>query len=342
MAKGITSQELDTTTASGLVPHLGLTTNSGNSYSVTSNTPIRTNQKFTIKFNVASSTAPTLKINDDTALPIKNANGNNAKLFAGVYTLFRDGSAFILQGEGGEYGTATAADVLVGKTIGTDNGLVLGAMPNRSAENQHMPGLEKTAWTGDRYFIKPPPGFYDGASWVTAPEPQLVAENIKRGARIGNIDGVMAPSVAGTAQLNHYIIAHFSTLRNQIGQTVENNVITIPAGVRYILAVNAPSFGSRMDNNYASDYMEAWYVLKDNQGNVFTKWFSYRRGAPHNYPEEKHSNYLLDIETDIKPTIPSFNNQGPMTIVERRIYQTVSPQGNDFYLTRWNTVLLYS
>ncbi|MGM1048640.1 MAG: hypothetical protein ACQEXX_21210 [Bacillota bacterium] len=126
MAKGITAQEMDAITASGFVPHLGTTTNSSNSYSVTSNTPISTNQKFTIKFNVASSTAPTLKINNDTALPIKKANGNNAKLYASVYTLFRDGSAFILQGEGGEYGTAQAEHVLSPYTIGTEDGVVVG------------------------------------------------------------------------------------------------------------------------------------------------------------------------------------------------------------------------
>ncbi|SMF72533.1 hypothetical protein SAMN05661091_0881 [Paenibacillus uliginis N3/975] len=141
MAKGITAQEMDATTASGLVPHLGTTTNSGNAYSITTSADVKPNTKFTLKINAASSTAPTLKINNDTALPIKNANGNNAKLYASVYTLFRDGSAFILQGEGGEYGTATAADVAAGKTIGTENGIVTGTLvlPTRTIVNKSMP-----------------------------------------------------------------------------------------------------------------------------------------------------------------------------------------------------------
>ncbi|AWP25906.1 Phage-related putative tail protein [Paenibacillus vortex V453] len=131
MAKGITAQEMDSVTASGLVPHLGTTTNSGNSYSVTSNTPISTNQKFTIKFNVASSTAPTLKINNDTALPIKKANGNNAKLYASVYTLFRDGSAFILQGEGGS-GNVQPDQVEAGFTFTNDNGEFTGTLSKQA------------------------------------------------------------------------------------------------------------------------------------------------------------------------------------------------------------------
>lgn len=195
MAKGITAQEMDATTASGLVPHLGTTTNSGNSYSVTSNTAISTNQKFTIKFNVASSTAPTLKINNDTALPIKNANGNNAKLYASVYTLFQDGSAFILLGEGGEYGTVAAADVLTGKTFGTDNGLVNGTMPDRSSENNHMPGLESTVWAGDRFFIRPPHGYFNGSTWVTAAVPGLTANNLRSGVNVGGLIGTLVEGV---------------------------------------------------------------------------------------------------------------------------------------------------
>lgn len=202
MAKGITAQEMDATTASGLVPHLGTTTNSGNSYSVTSNTPISTNQKFTIKFNVASSTDPTLKINNDTALPIKKANGNNAKLYASVYTLFRDGSVFILQGEGGDYGTVAAADVLTGKTFGTDNGLVNGTMPNRSAENNHMPGLESTVWPGDRFFIRPPHGYFNGSTWVTAAVSGLTANNLRAGVNVAGLLGTLIegkPFASGSA-----------------------------------------------------------------------------------------------------------------------------------------------
>lgn len=110
------------------VPHLGTTTNVGDAYSITTTETINANQKFTIKFNAASTSAPTLKINTGTVCPIKKANGNAAKLYASVYTLFWDGTNFILLGEGGEYGTATAAQVLTGYTFGTESGIQNGTL----------------------------------------------------------------------------------------------------------------------------------------------------------------------------------------------------------------------
>lgn len=79
--------------------------------------------------NTTSSTlATTLNINGLGAIPILKANGNpvtNLKA-NGIYTLRYANGNFILQGEGGEYGTATASDVLAGKTIGTENGIIEG------------------------------------------------------------------------------------------------------------------------------------------------------------------------------------------------------------------------
>lgn len=83
--------------------------------------------------NTTSSTlATTLNINGLGAIPILKANGNpvtNLKA-NGIYTLRYANGNFILQGEGGEYGTATASDVVVGKTIGTENGVVSGSFSN--------------------------------------------------------------------------------------------------------------------------------------------------------------------------------------------------------------------
>lgn len=83
--------------------------------------------------NATSSTlATTLNINNLGAIPILKANGNpvtNLKA-NGIYTIRYANGNFILQGEGGEYGTATASDVVVGKTIGTENGLVEGVYSN--------------------------------------------------------------------------------------------------------------------------------------------------------------------------------------------------------------------
>lgn len=245
--------------------------------------------RVTVKVNAASTGAPMLNVNGLGSKPVLKTNGSSASFKQdGVYTLVYDGQAFILQGEGGEVGTATAADVLAPKTIGTDSGIVTGTiptkgnefksglwsnpdgdeyvdtyvdidggyyppgtqmkiqvydpnlvsnniradanvfgvlgkstvvdtadavldptmlvtgysgyddgvkkagqMPNRSIENNHMPGLESTAWSGDRVFIRPPHGFYNGSTWVTTLAPTLKPENIPKDTAILGIQGTL-------------------------------------------------------------------------------------------------------------------------------------------------------
>lgn len=76
--------------------------------------------------------AVTLNVNGLGTKPILKSNGSaltSGNLKAGsVYTVRYSGTSFTLQGEGGEYGTAVAGDVLGGKTIGTDGGLVTGTL----------------------------------------------------------------------------------------------------------------------------------------------------------------------------------------------------------------------
>ncbi len=86
----------------------------------------------TVKFHAANTGVATLNWNGKGAKAIKKANGSdvspgNLKL-NGVYTLRYDGASFILQGEGGEYGTATASEVLSGYTFGTETGIVNGTL----------------------------------------------------------------------------------------------------------------------------------------------------------------------------------------------------------------------
>jgi len=83
-----------------------------------------------LKNTTASTAATTLNINNLGAKNIVKANGTavtNLKANA-IYQLRYNGVNFILLGEGGEYGTATASDVLAGKTIGTENGIILGTL----------------------------------------------------------------------------------------------------------------------------------------------------------------------------------------------------------------------
>lgn len=91
------------------------------------------------------------------------------------------GSNFQLLGEGGEYGTATAADVLGGKTIGTEEGIISGTMPNRGAVNQNL-----TA-EGQEYTI--PSGYHNGLGKIKAAITGLVASVIKAGTTVGGILG---------------------------------------------------------------------------------------------------------------------------------------------------------
>lgn len=175
------------------VPHLGTTTNSGDDYNITRTETIGVNQKFTVKFNAASISAPTLKFNNGTPYAIKKANGTSAKLYASVYTLFFDGSNFTLLGEGGEYGTATAGDVRSTKTFGTDTGLVPGTLVTQSATAQTItPGITD---------IVKPAGIYDGAITVKG-DADLIAANIKSGVDIFGVLGTMTAGkrfASGTA-----------------------------------------------------------------------------------------------------------------------------------------------
>lgn len=115
----------------------------------------------------------------------------------GVYTLRYSGTAFILQGEGGEYGTATASDVLAGKTIGTENGLVTGTIPICNADTALGAGL----WgTGD-LAVYPNAGYRKGGSGageirVTVAQLQNTdgnfrAENIRQGTKIYGVTGTL-------------------------------------------------------------------------------------------------------------------------------------------------------
>lgn len=65
-------------------------------------TTLKAFQRVVIKVNVASTGAPTLNPDGLGAKSVLKASGNAASFKAnGVYTLVYDGTAFILQGEGG-------------------------------------------------------------------------------------------------------------------------------------------------------------------------------------------------------------------------------------------------
>jgi hypothetical protein len=113
-----------------------ITTGSANTYSIPLSIPsLVAGMAVSIKINIASTGPSTLNWDNKGAKAIKKTDGSNVTNLkeGGVYTLRYDGVSFQLQGEGGEYGTALAQDILIGKTIGTENGIISGTIPIKSA-----------------------------------------------------------------------------------------------------------------------------------------------------------------------------------------------------------------
>lgn len=153
--------------------------------------------RVTVKVNVASTGAPMLNVNGLGSKPVLKTNGSSASFKQdGVYTLVYDGQAFILQGEGGEYGTATAAQVLSGYSIGTENGLVSGTVPILTS-TRAATGTAK--WPDGALAVYPERGYQkggagDGEIKVTTAqlqtaEPALIPKHIKSGTSIFGVAG---------------------------------------------------------------------------------------------------------------------------------------------------------
>jgi|GEM_PF-2552229 len=107
---------------------------------------------------------------------------------------------------------------------------VQGTMPFRSAENAHMPSTEQTVWPGDRVFVKPPHGYYDGASWITAPAPQLKPENLPKDVNILGVQGTAERAVPGRISITYYS----GQRPNVPGENTFIELASIPAGVKLV------------------------------------------------------------------------------------------------------------
>lgn len=97
-------------------PGVATTTNSSNDYAVTldpSPTSYVNAMGLIITVNVDSTGPVTINVNGLGAIPVKKADGSSMKSFKkdGVYTLRYSNSAFILQGEGGDYSDSLVDNV---------------------------------------------------------------------------------------------------------------------------------------------------------------------------------------------------------------------------------------
>jgi hypothetical protein len=213
------------------VPHIGTTTNVGNAYSITTSITIAANQKFTIKFNAASTGAATLNISSiGSAKGIKKPGGTDATLKVGVYSLFYDGINFQLLGEGGEYGTAEATQVLSGYTVGRESGIVEGIIP-KPVGWQPTNMIEGTAVVG-RLYLGAPKGYYNeqdapnGSLGVFCDDPDFIAANIKQGANIFGLNGTMPPSDGAGIGARFTILRARSDNAGNSAQSVTHDLVT--------------------------------------------------------------------------------------------------------------------
>ncbi len=126
------------------VPHLGITSNVDNAYSITSSKNISDGSKFSVKFNAAATGTSTLTISSDgTPGRLTRPGGSDFKPKAGTYSFIRDGENFQCLGEGGDYGNIVESNVDKGVIFGTEDGLKVGT----STKKKWATGTGTTAGT---------------------------------------------------------------------------------------------------------------------------------------------------------------------------------------------------
>jgi len=116
-----------------------------------------------VKIHAANTAASTINVNGLGAKSILDSKG--AAMASGklktdsIYTLRFNGSAFILQGEGGGGGNATAAQILAGRTATVDDGEIIGTMPNKTG---YVAPASLDASAATKLYVTPPAGYYPG------------------------------------------------------------------------------------------------------------------------------------------------------------------------------------
>lgn len=145
----------------------------------------------TIRLHLAGGTTPTLSVNGLVAIPIvdsKNSYKIGLKQHA-IYTLRYNGATgtFMLQGEGGEYGTAGAAQVLCGYTVGTDDGLINGTLPYKAGT--FPGGVAGTNGDGNVSISITSEGYYPVGASVYSWDANFIPANIVSGKSIFGLAG---------------------------------------------------------------------------------------------------------------------------------------------------------
>ncbi|TGE37633.1 hypothetical protein E4K67_12925 [Desulfosporosinus fructosivorans] len=153
----------------------------------------------TVRINTTSTGAITFNVNGLGAKAVVDSKGNafssTKVLLAGSrYTLRYSTAAgnFQLQGEGGEYGTALASQVLTGYSIGSDSGLVNGTMPNRAGDTAAL----ASSVSGTTLKLRASNGYRDGVDDnVMITDADFMASNILAGKNIFGVDGSVVTGI---------------------------------------------------------------------------------------------------------------------------------------------------
>lgn len=135
-----------------------------------------------VTINISGIGAIPILRKDSTQIPPGGLKANT------VYMIYFDGTNFLLLGDGGEYGTAAAPQVLQGYTVGTEAGLVNGSIPTKNAQI-FTPG------TADQTINS---GQYLGGVQTILGDSNLTSNNIRSGATLFGVQGTfsdMAPII---------------------------------------------------------------------------------------------------------------------------------------------------
>ncbi len=199
----------------------GTCTGSANAYSVTASPPLTSLSEgscVAVKINVTNTAGSTINVNGLGAKAIKKGNGLDVaagQLKAGsIYTLRYDGVNFILQGEGGDYGNAQPEHVLAPYTIGTEDGVIPGTMPNNGPTSAETINLTAQ---NQEYTIAS--GWHSGLRKIKAVISNLAAGVIKADTTVGGILGTFTADATATAAR---ILSGYTAYVN--GQKVTGNI----------------------------------------------------------------------------------------------------------------------
>ncbi|CAH1203923.1 phage tail protein [Paenibacillus sp. JJ-223] len=159
-------------------------------------------------------------------------------------------------------GNATVGQVLAGATFSnaTRNGLV-GTMPNRSAQSAHQLAKLTEVWVGDRAFMMPPDGYYDGQSWVYALTPDLRPENILLGKNILGVVGSYAPNEVQT------LAGSMGKNGTTNGANFDTFITNVPSNKLTVMTSVAGMVLEVVTGPYPDNMARTLIVLKDNAGN---------------------------------------------------------------------------